>query len=531
METLGHENQESVELFINCKNLPKEGFFKKGDAVAFIYRLNKANGWDPVGKTEVVPGDLNPTFRNPVKIDYVFQQKTVCRLLIADDDGMGQYHEVGSIMFDLPKLMATANHMASFNLVDKNGKPAGTATVTGSAMVKDKFSYHIDLKCKDVKDLEWFSKSDPCLRIYRPRPAFAGQRDGSKIPDNEWYRVHETEYKKDNLNPDFDEFTLTANKLNRGDEDMPLKMELWDFSKQGGDAMKKIGGCYWTVNQILKGGVKEFQTLDADKKPSGTIIVQKFEKERTFDMLDYLKGGLNIGQVLAIDYTSSNGNQKDPKSLHFFDKNSANMYEQAIQAAGSVLFQYDKDGQVPVYGFGAKFPSLGVTDSKDFFYIQTLELSCASTVGQACALYNSALEYAELAGPCRLAPSILSTADWVKSIMPNDKLFYGVLLILTAGGVADIEEVKSAIVANAHLPFSIIIVGIGNNAFADLEVLDGDKARIKDKTGKSAVRDIVTFVDYKKVDGVEGLSHALLSELPHQIVQYMHAFKIKPNVA
>ncbi len=316
------DNKESVELFINCKGLLKE-HFKKGNAIAFIYRLNKTNGWDPVGKTEVVPGgDLNPQFKNPVKIDYYFHSKTVCRLLIADDDGMGAFNEAGSVMFDLPKLMATPNHMASFALTDKGGKPAGNATVTGSPMVKDKYSYHIDLKCKDIKDLEWFSKSDPCLRIYRPRPDFGKEKDGTKIPENGWFRVHETEYKKDDLNPDFDEFTITANKLNRGDDDMPLKMEVWDISKDGEAHNKRIGSAYWTTNMILKNGVKEFQTKDSDGKPSGTILIQKFEKERTYDMLDYLKGGLNIGQVLAIDYTASNGNQKDPKSLHYYDKNS-----------------------------------------------------------------------------------------------------------------------------------------------------------------------------------------------------------------
>lgn len=36
------------------------------------------------------------------------------------------------------------------------------------------------------------------------------------------------------------------------------------------------------------------------------------------------------------------------------------------------------------------------------------------------------------------------------------------------------EATKSSIVAASHLPLSIIIVGIGNADFTNMEILDGD---------------------------------------------------------
>ena len=134
--------------------------------------------------------------------------------------------------------------------------------------------------------------------------------------------MHETEYKKDDLNPDFAPFTVSGDKLCRCNEDVPLKLELWDYSKDGEDSMKRIGKGYFTVIQLASGAVKEIATLDESKKPSGTIIIEKFQRDRTYDLIDYMNGGLSLNMVVMIDFTNSNGNPKDRQSFHFFDKSS-----------------------------------------------------------------------------------------------------------------------------------------------------------------------------------------------------------------
>lgn len=154
-----------------------------------------------------------------------------------------------------------------------DNKPAGLIEISAQKTVKERVSYTLDLKCENVKDLEWFSKSDPCLRIYRPRPAFMGRKDVDKIPDQEWVKVHETEYKKDDLNPDFAPFTISDDKLCRGNEDQPLKMEIWDFSKEGEGSMNRIGKAYFTMRQITTDNLLKFVTIDAKGKPAGTIVV------------------------------------------------------------------------------------------------------------------------------------------------------------------------------------------------------------------------------------------------------------------
>ena len=121
-------------------------------------------------------------------------------------------------------------------------------------------------------------------------------------------------------------------------------MELWDYSKDGEESMKRIGKGYFTIMQLASNAIKEVATLDDSKKPSGTIIIEKFDRQRTYDIVDYMNGGLSLNMVVMIDFTDSNGDPKtDKKSLHFFDKSSQNLYEQVISSVGSILFKYDRD--------------------------------------------------------------------------------------------------------------------------------------------------------------------------------------------
>jgi hypothetical protein len=77
------------------------------------------------------------------------------------------------------------------------------------------------------------------------------------------------------------------------------------------------------------------------------------------------------------------------------------------------------------------------------------------------------------------------------------------------------------IIQAANLPLSIIIVGVGNANFDNMNRLDGDNG-LFGSNGMKAQRDIVQFVPFREV-GLNGdvLAKELLAELPNQVVQYM----------
>ena len=76
---------------------------------------------------------------------------------------------------------------------------------------------------------------------------------------------------------------------------------------------------------------------------------------------------------------------------------------------------------------------------------------------------------------------------------------YFVLLILTDGIITDMDKTMEAIVNASGLPFSIIIVGVGDADFSAMDALDSDDRALR-ANGKTACRDIVQFVPFRQFD-------------------------------
>jgi len=87
------------------------------------------------------------------------------------------------------------------------------------------------------------------------------------------------------------------------------------------------------------------------------------------------------------------------------------------------------------------------------------------------------------------------------------------------------------IVEASTLPLSIIIVGVGQANFQNMEVLDADDVPLVSKTnGKKMARDIVQFVPFCKFkdSSIELLAEEVLREVPGQFVSYMRSKNINP---
>uniref|UniRef100_A0A2K5K2Z1 C2 domain-containing protein n=1 Tax=Colobus angolensis palliatus TaxID=336983 RepID=A0A2K5K2Z1_COLAP len=99
---------------------------------------------------------------------------------------------------------------------------------------------------------------------------------------------------------------------------------------------------------------------------------------------------------------------------------------------------------------------------------------------------------------------------------------YYILLILTDGVVTDMADTREAIVRASRLPMSIIIVGVGNADFTDMQVLDGDDGVLRSPRGEPALRDIVQFVPFRELKNASpaALAKCVLAEVPKQVVEY-----------
>ena len=100
------------------------------------------------------------------------------------------------------------------------------------------------------------------------------------------------------------------------------------------------------------------------------------------------------------------------------------------------------------------------------------------------------------------------------------------ILIITDGTIHDFDETKNIIIKSSYLPFSVIVIGVGNEDFTAMKELDADKTELIDKNGNKAERDIIQFVKF--IDYVNDplkLAEEVLMEIPTQIEQYYRVYK------
>ena len=103
-------------------------------------------------------------------------------------------------------------------------------------------------------------------------------------------------------------------------------------------------------------------------------------------------------------------------------------------------------------------------------------------------------------------------------------------MILTDGVLEDLQETIDILVDASLLPLSVIIIGIGDADFSQMDILDGDETPLTSSKGKKRKRDIVQFVPFNKYQyNIEELSMEVLAEIPRQIVEYYQFKDLNPE--
>lgn len=266
---------------------------------------------------------------------------------------------------------------------------------------------------------------------------------------------------------------------------------------------------------------------------SGQVYVEEARLEDRPSFLDFVLGGCELNFLVGIDFTASNGDPSDPKSLHWTDPDgdSENQYQAAIRAVGEVIENYDTDRLFPVFGFGGKFPSL--TEPQCHCVNISPGGNPVQGVEGVLDAYTAALSSGnvQLHGPTKLGPVLTTACRWAEEAdVSQDNQKYFVLLLLTDGGVTDYADTVRALVDASHLPLSVLIVGVGDGNFGRLEYMDGEERLPKDDQGNEAVRQIAKFVALRDVAGnPTALAAKLLQELPGQVLDWLGDRNITPN--
>ena len=239
-------------------------------------------------------------------------------------------------------------------------------------------------------------------------------------------------------------------------------------------------------------------------------------------LTDYLDAGIKLAISIGIDFTASNGNPLNYGSLHSIHGNFLNDYQKAISSCGVIVGHFDYDQIYPVFGFGAILNSSYSNSTSMCFNLNFSEKPEIDRLDTVLKFYHDCIGQKKLtfSGPSYFSPLIRNV---INRINKNNLFEYHVLMILTTGVIDDLQQTIDLLVEACELPFSVIIVGIGNGDFTNMEKLDGDETLLSSSSGKKRIRDIVQFVPFNKYENdPKKLSMEVLAELPRQLVEFYY---------
>ena len=185
------------------------------------------------------------------------------------------------------------------------------------------------------------------------------------------------------------------------------------------------------------------------------------------------KAGLESSNlIVAVDFTKSNMTQGSTTnggtSLHAISETRLNPYETVLDIMGKTMSPFDDDNLIPAFYFG---------DSK------TRHNSTASFLNedQTCHGMDQVLrEYRHLAqrldfsGPTSFGPVI----DAATEIVENSGNGFHILVIVADGQVSThlncLKETRASLIRASRFPLAVVIVGVGDGPFEEMDVLDDD---------------------------------------------------------
>ncbi|CAM8923552.1 unnamed protein product [Rhodiola kirilowii] len=530
-----------IELSLTASKLRDKDIASKSDPMAVVYIKKRNGALEELGRTEVIMNNLEPTWIQKVNVNYQFEIVQPLVFLVYDVDT--QYHNVpvktinlkdqdflGEASCNFSEIVTRQSQSLTLNLYNDKGhgvKSAGSLTVHAEETASSKTAVELIFRCANLDNKDFFSKSDPFLRISRIVEA------GSSVP------VCKTEVVNDNLNPMWKAVSLGMQHF--GSKENPLIIECFDFNSNGDHVL--IGNVQTSLSELERlhkerSGLHFVRPSSApqgqDKILKGQLFINHYVEKSVYSFVDYISSGFELNFMVAVDFTGSNGNPRSPTSLHYIDASGRlNAYQQAITEVGDVIQFYDADKRFPSWGFGGRLPSGVVSHC---FSLNGIESNPeVEGVTGILAAYASAIHNINLAGPTLFGQVIKKATEIAGHSLSREERKYFVLLVITDGVLTDVAETKNALVKASDLPLSVLIVGVGNADFSQMEELDADNGRrLQDSAGRVATRDIVQFVPMREVNVAAGqisVVQSLLEELPGQFLTFMQSRDIKPNSA
>lgn len=564
-----------LQLSIYARKLSNAAGAFKGtsDPFAVVTKIAAEGGGQPevLGKTEVIKNTLNPDWTKTFIFDYELGTPIKCAVQVFDEVRKKDNKGMGSAVFDIGALLG-----AKGNTLAKKLKKSGTIFARVEKY-RGQGTLSLGMKGVKLKNMEGFmKKSDPFYELNR-------KVDGPSGPATMWDAVYRSKHVQDNLNPVWEDSTIDLGPLCNGDHSQPILVRVFDHESNGKHVL--MGEFETSVDGLVgaKGGpafaikrkgkargqilvtraevtgieslterVAALSVTGAASSPSAANVPAAPSAPAAFipgavagaaaagafvpssmpqpvasgqpTFFDYVSGGCQLNLSIAIDFTGSNGDPRQPGTLHHMKPDgSLNDYERAIDAIGGILSKYDSDQKFAVYGFGAKYAGVvrhcfQVGPSSEVDGIDGV-IQAYRGVFRTGLVMSSPTVFSEVV---QTAAARASSAQ--EAAQQQGEQAYSILLILTDGAVTDVQSTAACINQFSETPLSIVIVGVGNADFGAMQFLDDSHP--------PGSRDIAQFVEFNRHShNPQSLTSATLNEIPDQLTGFFTRRGIAPLAA
>ncbi|XP_026456523.1 protein BONZAI 1-like isoform X2 [Papaver somniferum] len=519
MSNGSHQKATNIQFILSAKGLRKQ--LSQSGVMAVVYKKNSDGNLKEIGRTEVIRNSCNPNWIGNVFTyhQYYFRQPQLvfCVYEVGSKDAglpanlkLDEQNIIGEASRCLSVIIKECDADLKFPLIQRNAqgdeKSRGDLILCVEETVAAKQSVKMVFRCSKLvnKDLI-IPKRGRFLRISR-------FKEGGNIA------IHQTEVVKNEQNLTWNPMCLTTQHFRR--KDTHLVIESFASSSSGSHAL--IGKIETTVGDLEKLHNEKrgmnFLKLSSRNQPKeleSQIFVETYTEETLYTFSDYVES-LKLEFIVAVDFTTSNGNSDPSHQL--------NAYQQAISKVGEAIKPFDFDKRFSAWGFGGK-PTGGVV-SHCFNLNESPGETEVDGVDGILSAYSHALQRITLGDHAAFGEVITKAAEHASNSMPDT---HSVLVIITAGILADIQETIDALVGASACPLSIVIVGVGEADFKDMQILDADNGgRLISSTGIEVEHDIVQFVPWCDLQDGHCILEELFAELPEQVLTYMRSKGIKP---
>lgn len=505
-----------VTMFLSCENVPVPSSGRK--LCASLQELN--GGGQVISNSTTLPNDLEVKgtqviFHTPLNVEYFFETRQFMRVLVHEHGQ--QDHPISHATFQMSHVMTSRDLIKVVSL----SYPVG-ATMTITAVDHS-------LTREDLCSLKFRADGfeDGC--ISSPSPFFVLFR---VLHTGQRVAIHKSGISKGTCEPSWPELPpmRLAEMIGRDLNEKTLDFCCYSSGMFGNE---DLGHVLLSLNDLIAAAEKvpkvKFPLKRGHTVILGHLTVEKCALQHAMTFVNLLASGWQVNMVAAIDFTASNGDPRDHRSLHHMNTETPNEYIRTIRSVGDIVMEYDTDKMVAGFGFGAELPD---KRTSHFFHLNMQPDPYVHQIDGLIGAYLHALNIVKLSGPTHFAPTLRSVLQGVRQAEKDH--IYTILVMMTDGDICDMDDTIDAVVEADDAALSIIIVGVGKDCdFRAMVQLDADDAALVSRKGRKSRRDLVQFVPMREWAHLPPHRFAVevLREVPTQVERWAAITGLSATVA